>query len=134
MKFDLTNNLRQGCLEARFSGDRSSIDDQGKPVVGAIVRGRFVNDERSAVSQEDGSYRLQGCTPGRARIVVSAKRYATDMKLVEVSANATTCDFELQPGGRIRIRVMDEEGKPVPRARIFFQEWRGRLSTGSLIM
>ncbi len=103
------------------------FDDQGKPVVGAIVRGRFVNDERSAVSQEDGSYRLQGCTPGRTRIVVSAKRYATDMKLVEVSANATTCDFELQPGGRIRIRVMDEDGKPVPRARIFFQEWRGRF-------
>ena len=103
------------------------VDSQGKPVVGALIRGRFVNDERSAVSQEDGSYRLEGCLPGMTRLVASAKKFATDMKPVEIVKDSTTCDFILQPGGHVRIRVMDEEGNPLPRARIFFQEWRGRF-------
>ena len=32
----------------------------------------------------------------------------------------------MKPGGTVRIRVLDEQGNPVPKARIFFQEWRGR--------
>ena len=33
-------------------------------------------------------------------------------------------DFQMKPGGTVRIRVLDEKGNPVPRARIFFQHWR----------
>ncbi len=34
-------------------------------------------------------------------------------------------DFAMKPGGTVRIRVLDEKGNPVPKARIFFQQWRG---------
>jgi hypothetical protein len=31
----------------------------------------------------------------------------------------------MKPGGKIRVRVVDEQGKGIPRARIFFRRWRG---------
>ena len=34
----------------------------------------------------------------------------------------------MKPGGTVRIRVLDQQGKPVPKARIFFKDWRGRFS------
>ena len=36
-------------------------------------------------------------------------------------------DFQMKPGGTVRIRVLDEKGNPVPKARIFFQQWRRRF-------
>jgi hypothetical protein len=36
-------------------------------------------------------------------------------------------DFRMKAGGTVRIRVLNEQGNPVPNARIFFQRWRGRL-------
>ncbi len=60
-----------------------------------------------------------------AKIVVSAKGRATDMKEVRVDAEMEPVDFQMKPGGTVRIRVQDEQGNPVPRARILFQRWRG---------
>src|SRR5262249_50441733 len=37
-------------------------------------------------------------------------------------------DFRMKPGGTVRIRVLNEAGKPVSKARIFFQQWRGKFS------
>jgi hypothetical protein len=63
-----------------------------------------------------------------AKIVVSAKGRATDMKEVRIDAAMQPVDFQMQPGGHVRIRVLDEHDKPVPKARIFFQRWRGTYS------
>jgi hypothetical protein len=37
-------------------------------------------------------------------------------------------DFRMKPGGKVRVRVLDDQGKPVSRASIFFQQWRGMFS------
>jgi hypothetical protein len=37
-------------------------------------------------------------------------------------------NFQMQPGGHVRVRVLDENGKGIHRARIFFQRWRGRFN------
>ena len=96
-------------------------DDGGKPINGALVRTR----NREAKTGEDGTYRLAGCNAGKARIVVTAKGKATEMNDLLLGEKMEPVDFQMKPGGTIRIRVVDSEGKPAPRSRIFFQKWKG---------
>lgn len=102
-------------------------DESGQPIEGALVRTKFLNDIREATTDKRGSYRLAGCEPRAARIVVSAKGRATDMREVRVDPEMDPVNFSMKPGGRIRVRVVDEQGKGIPRARVFFQHWRGRI-------
>ena len=52
---------------------------------------------------------------------------ALEVKEVRVAPEMELVDFVLKPGGKIRVRVVDEDGKGIPKARIFFQRWRGRI-------
>ncbi|PQO26298.1 carboxypeptidase regulatory-like domain-containing protein [Blastopirellula marina] len=100
-------------------------DKEGKPIAGALVRTKFTNDIRKATTDENGRYVLRGCRPGMAQIVATAPGKAIDMIETQVDPAMKPVDFALEPGGKIRIRVLDAEGKGVPKARIFFQRWRG---------
>ena len=99
-------------------------DETGKPIEGALIRTKFLNDIREATTNERGEYRLVGCEPMTTRIVVSAQGQATDMKQLRLEPGMEPIDFQMQPGGKVRIRVLDENGAPVPNARIFYQRWR----------
>jgi len=99
----------------------------GQPIVEALVRTKFMNDIRQAWTDEKGEYLLVGCEPRMARIVVSAKGKAIDMQEIRVDADMDPVNFSMKPGGKIRIRVVDEQGNGVPKARIFFQRWRGMI-------
>ncbi len=101
------------------------VDEAGKPIVGALVRTKFQNDVREAKTWSDGTYKLVGCEPLTTPIVVTSKGRAPDMKLVKVDLEMEPVDFAMKPGGTIRVRVLDEHGKPVPRAWINLNRWRG---------
>lgn len=103
-------------------------DETGSPIAGARVRTKFVNDLREARTDEEGKYRLVGCESGMARIVVSADGKATDMQELMIESRMAAVDFKMQPGGKIRIRIVDDQGKGIARSRIFFQHWRGPFS------
>ncbi len=102
-------------------------DEAGKPIAGALVRTKFWNDVREARTGADGTYRLVGCEPKSARVVASAPGRAMDMKELNVEPGMAPVDFRLKPGGTVKVRVVDRQGNPVPRTRIFFQAWRGRI-------
>ncbi|MEM6471172.1 MAG: carboxypeptidase-like regulatory domain-containing protein, partial [Planctomycetota bacterium] len=102
-------------------------DKSGQPVVGATVRTKFFNDLRTATTDRVGRYELVGCKPEMARIVVSAPGKALEMKEVRVDPEMPPVDFVLDRGGIVRVRVVDEEEVGIPKARIFFQRWRGRI-------
>lgn len=102
-------------------------DDAGNAISGALIRTKFLNDEREARSGDDGSYRLIGCEPTMTRIVVWALGRALDMREVRIAPAMDPVDFQLQPGGHVRVRMLDEHGKGVPKGRIFFQRWRGHI-------
>ncbi len=103
----------------------SVTDEKGKPISGALVRTKFMNDIRKATTDEHGIYVLSGCEPRLTRVVVSAKGRAPEVQEVRVKPEMDPVDFKLVPGRKIRVRVVDEQGKGIPRARIFFQQWRG---------
>src|SRR5205823_1586491 len=46
---------------------------------------------------------------------------------VRVEEGMEPADFTMKPGGKIRIRVVDKAGNPIPKTRIFFQDWHGRI-------
>lgn len=100
-------------------------DSSGQPVVGATVQTNFYNDVRQAKTDSAGRYRLRGCKPMGARIVVSAPGKAMELEKVVVGAAMDPVDFVLQEGGKVRIEVLDENGVGIPRARIYPQRWRG---------
>jgi uncharacterized GH25 family protein len=102
-------------------------DESGQPIGGVVVRTKFFNSVHKAVTGADGTYTLSGCEPGEVRIVASAKGRATEMQEVAIGPRTAKVDFEMKAGRTIRIRVLDERGNPVPKARIFFQSWRGRF-------
>jgi uncharacterized GH25 family protein len=103
-------------------------DEAGKPIAGALIRTKFVNDIREAKTGDDGTYRLVGCDARPARVVVSAQGRATDMKELNIEPEMEPLDFRMKPGGTVRVRVLDDKGNPAPKARIFFQRWRGQFS------
>ncbi len=100
-------------------------DEAGNPIAGARIRAKFANDVREAKTGSDGTYRLTGCDHITARIVAWAKGRATDMQELRVEPDMKPVDFHMKPGGTIRIRVVDSQGNPVPKARILLQRWRG---------
>jgi RNA polymerase sigma factor (sigma-70 family) len=128
-EFGITSGARPSAriaLEPGLTVTGRITDEAGKPIAGALVRTKFWNDIRQARTAADGTYKLVGCEPSPARIVVSAPGRATDMRDLNIEPGIGQVDFAMKPGGTVRIRVLDEKGKPVPKARIFFQGWRGR--------
>ena len=105
----------------------SVTDEDGKPVAGALIRTKFLNEIREAETDEFGVYLLSGCEPRVTRDVASAKGRELEVKEVRVAPEMEPDDFVLKPGGKNRVRVVDEDGKGIPKARIFFQRWRGRI-------
>ncbi len=114
-------------LKAGLTVAGKVTDDGGKPIAKALVRTKINNDTRSAFTDKQGVYHLEGCGPGNARIVASAKGRAPDLQEVDIALGLGPIDFRLKPGNTIRVRVLDEEGRPIPKANIYFQQWRGRF-------
>ncbi|MCA9265602.1 MAG: carboxypeptidase regulatory-like domain-containing protein, partial [Planctomycetales bacterium] len=102
-------------------------DEAGAPIEGALIRTQFANDVRKATTDKGGAYILTGCQSKMARIVVSADGKALDMQEVRVDPDMQPVNFTLKPGGKVRVRVVDENGKGIPKARIFFQRWRDHI-------
>jgi beta-lactamase regulating signal transducer with metallopeptidase domain len=102
-------------------------DEAGKPISNALVRAKTVHtfsSIREAKTDEHGQYKLIGCAPQTSRIMVAAKGRATDMKEVAVGDEMEPVNFTMKPGGKVRVRVEDEKGNPVPKADVRIDQWR----------
>ncbi|QDU12288.1 Regulatory protein BlaR1 [Gimesia maris] len=113
-------------LEQGLNITGSVTDEKGKPIAGALVRTKFMNDIRKATTDEFGVYLITGCEPRVTRVAVSANGRAPEVQDVRVEPDMTPVDFSLKPGGKVHVRVVDENGNGIPKARIFFQSWRGK--------
>ncbi len=117
-------------LDRGLTVNGTVTDETGKPIAGALIHVKFgngINGVRSTKTAADGTYTLAGFAPCATRLVVSAQGRATDLKELNIAPDMGPVDFRMKAGGTVRIRVLDEQGNPVPQARIFFQRWRGRI-------
>jgi hypothetical protein len=104
------------------------VDDSGQPIVGAQLRTQMSNVLRQATTDKEGKFALTGCKAGPTRVVISAPGKATMLEIVDVAADMQPLEFTMQPGRHLRIRVLDPDGNPSPKARVFLQEWKGRVN------
>ncbi len=115
-------------LEPGLTVSGRVTDEAGRPIAGALVRTKLNVDSRQATTGADGTYRLTGCDAQPVRIVVSSPGRALDVRDVQIKPAMGPVNFQMSPGRTVIVRVLDERGQPVPRARIFFQRWRGQYA------
>jgi hypothetical protein len=94
-------------------------DKSGAPVAGAAVQTSNGNWRRKVVTDADGRYRLVGCEPALLSVTAWAKGFAPVSKPALLQHQSAPVDFQLTIGGRLRLRVLDAHGKPIPHARVY---------------
>jgi uncharacterized GH25 family protein len=100
------------------------LDDRGEPIAGALMRTRLRYALRNAMSGSDGVYHLRGCEPGISALVASANGRAMEARELWIGPDVKPVDFRLKPGRVVRIRVVDDKGRPCPGARVHFYTQR----------
>lgn len=100
-------------------------DSAGEPIEGVVLRTHVMNRTLEAVTNEQGRYEMKNLGEDTIDLVAMGKGLAPDLQTVSVRPDAEEVDFTLEPGNLLKVVVTDKQGKPVKRARVFFQDWRG---------
>lgn len=108
-----------------------SVREQGsgRPIPGVTIRAEKAPGLIAPPTTTDfrGTYRLGALPVQRVRMTARAVGYIMQGRLVEPSvASQSRCDFTLEPGGEVEIRVADAAGKPIPQVQIGVWDWAGQ--------
>jgi uncharacterized GH25 family protein len=96
------------------------VDMQGKPVpkakvvVGKLGKGEF----RDATTLDDGSFVAKSCRTGETCVAVSAKGFAAKVLNLNLEADPTSLNIILESGRALRLKVVDQAGRPIAKATI----------------
>ena len=96
------------------------VDMEGKPVpkakvvVGKLGKGEF----RDATTLDDGSFVAKSCRTGETCVAVSAKGFAAKVLNLNLEADPTPLNIILESGRALRLKVVDQAGRPVAKATI----------------
>ena len=104
------------------------VDRDGHPVPGARVgagRDWFGSDPPIVDTDGNGRFRLAHIGPGETVITVQAKGYGPEVIELDARAGLPPLAFKLGPPRAIQGRVIDRNGKPLPRIRLAVVFWRG---------
>lgn len=92
------------------------FDPSGAPVAGARVNvGRAGG---TAVSGDDGSYRIEGVPEGLRGLFAHHPQFRRFAREMQVEAGVNTEDVFLEDGWSVSGRTVDEDGEPVAGARV----------------
>jgi len=113
------------------------VDDQGQPIPDVQVRPSIRYQKRVGDDEQLGiGFSLKTDASGawtcptvpasleRLFLVATASGHAIDMRNINIATGIAPVNFQLEPGHVIRVRVLDHNGQPARKARIFFQSWR----------
>jgi beta-lactamase regulating signal transducer with metallopeptidase domain/thiol-disulfide isomerase/thioredoxin len=107
-------------------------DAAGRPVPKARVfmgRDLFVPDASTGTTNERGEFTLENCNAGLTIVTLQAEGFAPQIRDVVVEERTTPVVVTLsEPGGTIRGKVVDIEGKPVAGAFFGLESWQGHRS------
>lgn len=96
-------------------------DTNGAGVAGALVQAYIVPYfQRTAVTDAEGNYRLVGCRPEAAMVMVTAKRLAPVWRPVWIQPEMKPADFQMARAATVRFRLLETRGNPIPKAALYF--------------
>lgn len=104
--------MAQSTTSSAISG--TILDQDGRPLAGVLVRAAsdsLIGGSRTAVTSENGRYRLPILPPGRYTITVEAKGFPT-RKATETAelGKTTVVDFKLSPEASAIVEVVGRSG------------------------
>ena len=100
--------------------------ETGYRVAGAKVsHGRFFPEGQGVATDVDGAFALPALPAGESTITITADRFAPQRIQVQMTSNTAPLAVQLKPGALLRLRVLDEVGSPVPKARVALEQWQG---------
>ena len=99
-----------------------TVDQSGKPVVGARI---FVGDDRyglNAVSDADGKWQLPGQRPGKVKLNVTGEWQLTaPAEIALPRTEPLRLTLRATPFQSVAARVVTQDGKPIEGARVLAQ-------------
>ncbi len=129
-----TAALRNGTAKIVLSRGRRVrgvvVNSVGEPVTdGYVVWGNSLHsgDAKKLETQLDdaGSFITSPLSRGEHAITVIAPGYMPEQRTVNVESSMDDLRFELRPGKRLVVKVVDREGKPIPQAYFHVGSWSG---------
>ncbi len=108
------------------------VDQKGKPVTSGLVIWSddpyFAEGVNEAPIDAQGHYETLHLPDGKRSLTVLAPGFRPERREVTIAEDMPPVDFTLQPGKRLRIKIEDQQGKPIPKAYVNVGEWRGAKS------
>lgn len=101
------------------------VDADGTPIAEAevFVGGRSDSSKRKTKSLDDGSFTISGCRPGKQLVSAEAEGFATaTMEVAELGQESLR--LVLQRGKLLRLRIVNQQSQPVPKASIWLDTHR----------
>ena len=112
-------------LGALYPVEGLVTDQTGQPLAGVTVQVGRLGQSPDARTNTDaaGRFLFPRMKPGSKPITVIAEDYAIAQAEVEIGPRTSPLRFQLVPARLWRIRVVDEQGQPVPRADVCLEDW-----------
>ncbi|HTR40654.1 MAG TPA: sigma-70 family RNA polymerase sigma factor [Pseudomonadales bacterium] len=97
-------------------------DSGGNPVADAeiLVGHVSMNTSRTSKSLGDGTFSIAGCNPERTLLTAQAKGFAATTIKVNLANNSGPYDLVLQPGKTLKLRLVNSNGDPIPKADVWY--------------
>jgi hypothetical protein len=107
-------------------------DPNGKPVAGAVVvwgdDSYAMDGSQEVRTDQRGTYRFPPLPPMPMTVTAIAPGWAPELKKITITEQNPPVDFQLQPGKTLRLRFVDDAGKPLPEVSVGIEGWRGGKS------
>src|SRR5262249_2378747 len=106
----------------------AGVDGSGKPVKGAQVHtGPDWDQRKPVVTNELGEYTVRNCEAGPTIVTAQAEGFAPEFREVTVQnrVEVEAPVIRLGKASTLRVRVVDQVGKPVAGAYLAADTWRG---------
>ncbi len=105
------------------------LDIEGKPVVGAKVRGgdNWSSEPEPVKTDRDGTFVFESFPSGASVVTVTAEGLSPGLKEIHAE-DRPILEFRLQPGQVLRGKVVDKQGHPIAKAMVAADTWREHRS------
>ncbi len=104
------------------------LDRIGRPITGASVRLGGRSATVDVTSDALGRFVFRNAPAHENAVTVQAAGYAAEMQTLNVKTGLPPVEFRLGPGNKILGRVIDSQGRSLPRVSVSAFKWNGYQS------